>query len=166
MARYLQRGRSWIAAFGQRQLCCDFYMIEAKPENSIGDRAYDRSVAEMSPRWSCYGVRAGTAGSGEEVRSTSGRAISTKVSALATTASRQAQQQHLFERINHLAALPLIWKICKKIPEKPALFCTSRIPPSRFLRKIESADHDRFRTNSPDYPGPFDLPVDHEGASS
>jgi len=31
-------------------------MIEAKPENSIGDRAYDRSVAEMSPRWSCYGV--------------------------------------------------------------------------------------------------------------
>ena len=58
--------------------------------------------------------RPGTAGSGEEVRSTSGRAISTKVSALATTASRQAQQQHLFERINHLAALPLIWKICKK----------------------------------------------------
>ena len=23
------------------QLCCDFYMIEAKPENLIGDRAYD-----------------------------------------------------------------------------------------------------------------------------
>jgi hypothetical protein len=23
------------------QLCLDFYMIEAKPENLIGDRAYD-----------------------------------------------------------------------------------------------------------------------------
>src|SRR5215472_11707062 len=42
----------WIATFGQRacgepsrsplgQLCLDFYMIEAKPENLIGDRAYD-----------------------------------------------------------------------------------------------------------------------------
>jgi len=24
------------------QLCFDFYMIQAKPENLIGDRAYDR----------------------------------------------------------------------------------------------------------------------------
>src|SRR5215510_9165326 len=40
----------WIAALGQHargepsrlvQLCFDFYMIEAKPENLIGDRAYD-----------------------------------------------------------------------------------------------------------------------------
>jgi len=41
-----------IAALGQHargepsrsafvQLCFDFYMIEAKPENLIGDRAYD-----------------------------------------------------------------------------------------------------------------------------
>src|SRR6516164_6458281 len=46
------RGSSWIAALGQHacrqsprsslvQLCFDFYMIEAKPENLIGDRAYD-----------------------------------------------------------------------------------------------------------------------------
>src|SRR5262245_29154824 len=46
------RGSSWIVALGQhacRQsprssagtLCFDFYMIEAKPENLIGDRAYD-----------------------------------------------------------------------------------------------------------------------------
>src|SRR6516165_8182564 len=46
------RGSSWIAALGQHacrqsprrslgQLCFDFYMIEAKPENLIGDRVYD-----------------------------------------------------------------------------------------------------------------------------
>ena len=93
------------------------------------------------------------------------RAISTKVSALATTASRQAQQQHLFERINHLAALPLIWKIRKKFQKNQRYSVPLESRP-RFLRKIESEDHDRFRTNSPDYPGPFDLPVDHEGASS
>src|SRR5438094_6816444 len=41
-------GSSWIAALGANhhevrlvQLCFDFYMIEAKPENLIGDRAYD-----------------------------------------------------------------------------------------------------------------------------
>src|ERR1700731_2750128 len=28
------------------QLCFDFYMIEAKPENLIGDRAYDRGAAK------------------------------------------------------------------------------------------------------------------------
>jgi Transposase DDE domain len=37
------------------QLCFDFYMIEAKPENLIGDRAYDsdpwtRSCAETASR--------------------------------------------------------------------------------------------------------------------
>ena len=42
----------WVAALGRThaanhhevrlvQLCFDFYMIEAKPENLIGDRAYD-----------------------------------------------------------------------------------------------------------------------------
>src|SRR5215831_12866888 len=47
------RGSSWIAALSVSthaanhhevrlvQLCFDFYMIEAKPENLIGDRAYD-----------------------------------------------------------------------------------------------------------------------------
>src|SRR5207342_2860809 len=45
-------GSPWVAALGQHaranhhevrlvQLCFDFYMIEAKPENLIGDRAYD-----------------------------------------------------------------------------------------------------------------------------
>ncbi len=45
-------GSPWIAALGQHhaanhhevrlvQLCFDFYIIEAKPENAIGDRAYD-----------------------------------------------------------------------------------------------------------------------------
>src|SRR5262249_26253907 len=45
-------GPSWLAALGSMhaanhhevrlvQLCFDFYMIEAKPENLIGDRAYD-----------------------------------------------------------------------------------------------------------------------------
>src|SRR5215472_8370240 len=45
-------GSPWVAAVGQHarsepsrsplvQLCFDFYMIEAKPENLIGDRAYD-----------------------------------------------------------------------------------------------------------------------------
>ena len=44
-------GSPWLAALGTHaanhhevrlvQLCFDFYMIEAKPENLIGDRAYD-----------------------------------------------------------------------------------------------------------------------------
>ena len=41
-------GSPWLAALGEHpcrvrlvQLCFDFYMIEAKPENLIGDRAYD-----------------------------------------------------------------------------------------------------------------------------
>ena len=34
------------------QLCFDFYMIEAKPENLIGDRAYDSDpLDEGSKRW-------------------------------------------------------------------------------------------------------------------
>ena len=35
------------------QLCFDFYMIEAKPENLIGDRAYDSDPLdeELRPRW-------------------------------------------------------------------------------------------------------------------
>jgi hypothetical protein len=34
------------------QLCFDFYMIEAKPENLIGDRAYDSDPLdeELAPR--------------------------------------------------------------------------------------------------------------------
>ena len=30
------------------QLCFDFYMIEAKPENLIGDRAYDSDPLDAS----------------------------------------------------------------------------------------------------------------------
>ena len=30
------------------QLCFDFYMIEAKPENLIGDRAYDSDPLDES----------------------------------------------------------------------------------------------------------------------
>ena len=54
-------GSAWIAAFGQRacgehhevrlvQLCFDFYMIEAKPENLIGDRAYDGNPLDEEMR--------------------------------------------------------------------------------------------------------------------
>jgi hypothetical protein len=32
------------------QLCFDFYVIEAKPENLIGDRAYDRSCRAQAAR--------------------------------------------------------------------------------------------------------------------
>ena len=32
------------------QLCFDFYMIEAKPENLIGDRAYDRDPLDEEVR--------------------------------------------------------------------------------------------------------------------
>jgi len=32
------------------QLCFDFYMIEAKPENLIGDRAYDSDVLDEELR--------------------------------------------------------------------------------------------------------------------
>jgi hypothetical protein len=31
------------------QLCFDFYMIEAKPENLIGDRAYDSDPLDAEP---------------------------------------------------------------------------------------------------------------------
>src|SRR5512133_1144754 len=52
---------SWIAALGQHargvpsrsafgQLCFDFYMIEAKPENLIGDRAYDSDPLDAELR--------------------------------------------------------------------------------------------------------------------
>jgi transposase len=32
------------------QLCFDFYMIEAKPENLIGDRAYDSDALDQNLR--------------------------------------------------------------------------------------------------------------------
>jgi len=32
------------------KLCFDFYMIEAKPENLIGDRAYDNVAATVKAR--------------------------------------------------------------------------------------------------------------------
>jgi hypothetical protein len=32
------------------QLCFDFYMIEAKPENLIGDRAYDSDPLDAELR--------------------------------------------------------------------------------------------------------------------
>jgi Transposase DDE domain len=32
------------------QLCFDFYMIEAKPENLIGDRAYDSDLLDVELR--------------------------------------------------------------------------------------------------------------------
>src|SRR5262245_22911598 len=55
------RGSPWIAALGQAhaanhhevrlvQLCFDFYMIEAKPENLIGDRAYDSDPLDAELR--------------------------------------------------------------------------------------------------------------------
>src|SRR5258706_10178010 len=57
-------GSPWIAALGQHargepsrspfgalvQLCFDFYMIEAKPENLIGDRAYDSDPLDAQLR--------------------------------------------------------------------------------------------------------------------
>jgi len=36
------------------QLCFDFYMIEAKPENLIGDRAYDSDPLDEELRWSSF----------------------------------------------------------------------------------------------------------------
>ncbi len=54
-------GSPWIAVLGQHargehhevclaQLCFDFYMIEAKPENLIGDRAYDSNPLDEELR--------------------------------------------------------------------------------------------------------------------
>src|SRR3989442_1103270 len=54
-------GSPWIAALGSThaanhhevrlvQLCFDFYMIEAKPENLIGDRAYDSDPLDAELR--------------------------------------------------------------------------------------------------------------------
>jgi hypothetical protein len=51
------RGSPWIAALGRThaashhevrlvQLCFDFYMIEAKPENLIRDHAYDSDLLD------------------------------------------------------------------------------------------------------------------------
>src|SRR5262249_14996194 len=37
------------------QLCFDFYMIEAKPENLIGDRAYDSDPLEIARPVPRYG---------------------------------------------------------------------------------------------------------------
>ena len=54
-------GSPWIAALGSThaanhhevrlvQLCFDFYMIEAKPKNLIGDRAYDSDPLDAELR--------------------------------------------------------------------------------------------------------------------
>ena len=43
------------AASALVQLCFDFYMIEAKPENLIGDRAYDSDPLDEQLR--CDGIK-------------------------------------------------------------------------------------------------------------
>jgi len=64
--------------------------------------------------------------------------------------SEQAQQQHIFERIDHLAALPWIWKIRKTLQKNKRFALAPQIsppPPSR-PPQIESEDHDRFSTSA------------------
>src|SRR5258708_3388757 len=62
----------------------------------------------------------------------------------------QAQQQHLFERIDHLAALPRIGEICKTLQKNKrfAVRPKSRTRLHRVLRQSESEDHDRFSTSA------------------
>src|SRR5580693_1826731 len=58
----------------------------------------------------------------------------------------QAQQQHLFERVDHLAALPRVGKI-PKTPQKSNRLAARRRPCNRLhraLRKSNQEDHDRF----------------------
>src|SRR6202162_3734382 len=62
----------------------------------------------------------------------------------------QAQQQHLFERVDHLTALPWVRKI-PKTPQKNNRFAVRRRPRNRLhraLRKSNQEDHDRFSTSA------------------
>src|SRR5580700_10111083 len=62
----------------------------------------------------------------------------------------QAQQQHLFERVDHLAALPRVRKI-PKTPQKSNRLAARRRPCNRLhraLRKSNQEDHDRFSTSA------------------
>src|SRR5258708_27536671 len=109
------------------------------------------SVAKMSPRWSCEGVPYPE------------RQEPAKKLDLLLAEPRdihegfrpgkhceQAQQQHLFERIDHLAALPRIGEICKTLQKNKrfAVRPKSRTRLHRVLRQSESEDHDRFSTSA------------------
>src|SRR5271170_3134363 len=60
------------------------------------------------------------------------------------------RQQYLFERVDHLAALPRVRKI-PKTPQKNNRFAVRRRPRNRLhraLRKSNQEDHDRFSTSA------------------
>src|SRR6516165_771205 len=154
----------WIAAFAPfllaepRNVLPSMATTSADTPISLATQATKRrwnsalsSVAKMSPRWSCDGVpsRNGRNRRRNAIFFWPNRAISTKVSAPASTASKH-KQQHLLERVDHLAALPRVRKI-PKTPQKNNRFAVRRRPRNRLhraLRKSNQEDHDRFSTSA------------------
>jgi len=154
----------WIAAFAPflwaepRNVLPSMATTSADTPINLATQATKRrwnslasSVAKMSPRWSCDGVP-----------SRNGKKPAQKRDLLLAEPCdidegfrpgehcEQAQQQHLFERVDHLAALPRVRKI-PKTPQKSNRLAARRRPCNRLhraLRKSNQEDHDRFSTSA------------------
>src|SRR5271154_4107439 len=126
----------WIAAFAPflwaepRNVLPSMAITSADTPISLATQATKRrwnsvasSVAKMSPRWSCDGVpsRNGRNRRRNAIFFSPNRAIYIDEGFRPGEPREQAQQQYLFERVDHLAALPRV----RRTPQTP------QPPPSR-----------------------------------